>query len=245
MLRVGTLGQLLDLSHVGITGVPLRDLLADVPAPPDWQNTIRSLDQPLNQGGSLAVLTGSLAPNGSVLKVSAATESLLQHTGPALVFESPDDAATRLDDPDLDVSADTVLVLRNARPVAAGMPEAGSIPIPRKLAQTGVTDMVRISDARMSGTSYGTVVLHSSPESAVGGPLGLVRDGDLIRLDVLARRIDLMVDEDELDRRRGEFVAPPMPQRGWRRRYAETVMQAHDGADLRFMQPEGSGDAAP
>lgn len=231
------LSALLDLDHVGVTGVPLGQLLADVPVPAGWQDTIRRADRPLSSGGALAVLTGSLAPHGSVLKVSAASESLLQHTGPALVFESPEDAASRLDDPDLDVSADTVLVLRNAGPVGAGMPEAGSMPIPRKLAQTGITDMVRISDARMSGTSYGTVVLHCSPESAVGGPLALVRDGDLIKLDVPARRIDLLVGEDELERRRGEFVAPPIPERGWRRLYAETVMQAHDGADLRFMQP--------
>jgi dihydroxy-acid dehydratase len=236
------LSGLLDLEQVGVTGVPLGQLLADVSAPADWQTTIRTVDQPLSTGGALAVLTGSLAPNGAVLKVSAASPSLLQHTGPALVFESPEDAASRLDDPDLDVSADTVLVLRNAGPVGAGMPEAGSMPIPRKLARAGITDLVRISDARMSGTSYGTVVLHCAPESAIGGPLALVRNGDLIRLDVPGRRIDLLVSDDELDRRRAEFVAPPLPERGWRRLYAETVMQADDGADLRFMQPRLQDD---
>src|SRR6202042_2683023 len=131
----------------------------------------------------------------------------------ALVFDSPEEAAIRLDDEELEVSADHVLVLRNAGPVGAGMPEAGSLPIPRRIARTGVTDMVRVSDARMSGTSYGTVVLHCSPESAVGGPLALIRDGDLIQLDVPARRIDLLVDEGELDRRRAALRPPARPQR--------------------------------
>jgi dihydroxy-acid dehydratase len=185
----------------------------------------------------LAVLTGSLAPDGAVIKVSAATEALLAHTGPAVVFESPEDAALRLDDPGLEITADSVLVLRNAGPVAAGMPEAGSLPIPRRLAEAGVTDMVRVSDARMSGTSYGTVVLHCSPESAVGGPLGLVRNGDLIRLDVASRSIDLLVDEAELDRRRQDFQPTQAPRRGWHRLYATTVLQAHLGADLDFLSP--------
>ena len=231
------LAPLLRTGHVGVTGRTLEQLLGEVGAPPTWQQTIRTLDDPLQSGGALAVLTGSLAPNGSVIKVSAASEALLEHTGPAVVFDSPEDAAARLDDPDLVITPESVLVLRNAGPVAAGMPEAGSLPIPQRLAQAGVTDMVRVSDARMSGTSYGTVVLHCSPESAVGGPLGLVRDGDLIRLSVRDRKIDLLVKDDELHRRRRGFVAPPIPGRGWRRLYATTVMQADVGADLDFMQP--------
>jgi dihydroxy-acid dehydratase len=173
--------------------------------------------------------------DGAVIKVSAATPRLLRHIGPALVFDSPEDAAVRLDDLDLDITADHVLVLRNAGPVGAGMPEAGSLPIPRRLAAAGVTDMVRVSDARMSGTSYGTVVLHCAPESAVGGPLSLVHDGDLIELDVPARRIDLLVDQRELDRRRSRVRLPAPPARGWRRLYAETVLQADQGADLSFL----------
>ncbi len=232
----------LNLDHVGVTGQPLRELLERVTPPADWQDVIRVVERPIKDVETLAVLTGSLAPDGAVIKTSAATEALLTHIGPALVFESPDDAATRLADPDLDVTADHVLVLRNAGPVAAGMPEAGSVPIPKRLAAHGVKDMVRVSDARMSGTSYGTVVLHCSPEAAVGGPLALVRDGDLISLDVPNRRIDLLVDEDELSRRRAETPARPMPPRGWRRLHATQVLQANLGADLAFMtgvDPDG------
>lgn len=233
------LAPLLRLDHVGVTGRTLEDLLEDVSPPAPWQQTIRRLDDPLRAGGSLAVLTGSLAPDGAVIKVSAASESLLQHVGPAVVFDSPEDAALRLDDPATVVTPDSVLVLRNAGPVGAGMPEAGSLPIPRRLAAEGVTDMVRVSDARMSGTSYGTVVLHCSPESAVGGPLALVQDGDLVQLDVTARSIDLLVDDAELARRRALLPTRDLPLRGWSRLYAETVQQAHLGADLDFMGPAG------
>lgn len=226
---------LLDLTHIGLSGRPLSEVLLGVSAPADPRQTIRTLASPLGPTGALAVLSGSLAPDGAVIKTSAATTSLMQHTGPAMVFESAEDAAERLDDPDLQVTAAHVLVLRGSGPVGAGMPEAGSLPIPRKLANEGVTDMVRISDARMSGTSYGTVVLHCAPESAVGGPLGLVRDGDLIRLDVPGRRLDLLVDDDELDQRRAHFQAPPVPARGWRRLYAMSVLQANEGADLEFL----------
>jgi dihydroxy-acid dehydratase len=221
---------------VGVTGRPLGELLDAVQPPADWQTTIRPLDRPLGDAGALAVLSGSLAPEGAVLKVSAASPQLLQHTGPAVVFESAQDAVERLDSDDLDVTADSVLVLRGSGPVGAGMPEAGSLPIPKRLAAAGVVDMVRVSDARMSGTSYGTVVLHCAPESAVGGPLGLVRDGDLVRLDVAARRIDLLVDEQELARRRADFTPPPLPDRGWRRLYAQHVTSASEGADLDFLQ---------
>jgi len=221
--------------HIGVSGRPLADLLADVAEPAEWQDVIRTHQEPLGPPGALAVLRGSLAPDGAVIKVSAASADLLVHQGPALVFDSPEDAATRLADPDLDVTSAHVLVLRNAGPVASGMPEAGSVPIPKRLAAAGVTDMVRISDARMSGTSYGTVVLHCSPESAVGGPLALVRDGDLVRLDVPGRRVDLLVDADELEARRAAWRAPETPARGWRRLHATTVLPASLGADLDFL----------
>lgn len=229
------LQDMLDLDHVGVSGRPLREVLADSSPPAEWQDVIGTLDRPIGAAGALAVLFGSLAPDGAVIKVSAATADLLTHTGPAVVFDSPEDAAARLDDPGLDITAEHVLVLRNAGPVAAGMPEAGSLPIPKRLAARGVTDMVRVSDARMSGTSYGTVVLHCAPEAAVGGPLALVRDGDLIRLDVPRRRLDLLVDDTELDRRRAQFSGPAVPDRGWRRLHVDTVLQANLGADLGFL----------
>jgi len=225
----------LDLDHVGVSGRPLGAFLAQVTPPEPWQQVIRAWDEPVGPAGALAVLRGSLAPDGAVLKVSAATPALLSHEGPALVFDSPEDAAQRLDDPDLDVTPEHVLVLRNAGPIAAGMPEAGSLPMPRRLAAQGVRDMVRISDARMSGTSYGTVVLHCCPESAAGGPLALVRDGDRIRLDVPGRRIDLLVEEPVLARRRAQWRPPPVPARGWRRLHATTVLPASQGADLDFL----------
>jgi dihydroxy-acid dehydratase len=232
----------LDLTHVGVSGRPLRDLVGSTDPPAAWQDVIGTLDSPVGAAGALVVLRGSLAPDGAVLKVAAASPRLLQHTGPAVVFDSPEDAAARLDDPTLDITAGHVLVLRNAGPVACGMPEAGSLPIPRRLAAAGVKDMVRVSDARMSGTSYGTVVLHCAPEAAVGGPLALVRDGDLVCLDVAGRRIDLLVDEDELARRRGSVGRASLPARGWARLYAETVLQANLGADLAFLTAAGPDD---
>ena len=225
----------LDGDHVGVSGRRLDELIEEFPPPQSWQKVIHELGQPAGDFGALAVLRGSLAPDGAVIKVSAATPRLLVHEGPALVFDSPEDVARRADNDDLDVTADHVLVLRNAGPIAAGMPEAGSLPIPRKLARVGITDMVRVSDARMSGTSYGTVVLHCCPESAVGGPLALVRDGDRIRLDVPARRIDLLVGDAELEQRRRLLRPRPLPSRGWRRLYAETVLPASQGADLNFL----------
>jgi dihydroxy-acid dehydratase len=183
------------------------------------------------------MLAGSLAPDGAVIKSAAASKELFHHRGPAVVFESPEDVARRIDDPALGVTPDSVLVLRNAGPIAAGMPEAGAIPIPKYLATKGVKDMVRVSDARMSGTAYGTVVLHVAPEAAVGGPLALVHDGDTIELDVAGGRIDLCVESAELTRRRAQFVPPPLPERGWRRLYAQHVLQANEGADLDFLLP--------
>ena len=220
-----------------VAGTSLAARLADQAPPQDWQDVIRSLDRPHGPAGALAVVSGSLAPDGAVIKTAAATPELLQHTGPAVVFDSPADAAARIDDPALGITADHVIVLRNAGPVAAGMPEAGSLPIPSYLASAGVTDVVRVSDARMSGTAYGTVVLHAAPEAAAGGPLALVEDGDRVALDVAGRRLDLLVDEAELERRRAAWRPPPLPSRGWRRLYADRVMQAPQGADLDFLAP--------
>jgi dihydroxy-acid dehydratase len=189
----------------------------------------------LGSAGALAVIYGSLAPEGAVIKTSAASQKLMQHTGPAIVFDNAAEAAAKLDDPNFEVTADHVLVLRNSGPRAAGMPEAGSLPIPKKLALVGVTDMVRVSDARMSGTSYGTVVLHCAPESAAGGPLALVKDGDLIQLDVKNRRIDLLVSESELTERQKSIQPLVMAERGWLRLYQEHVTQANLGADMDFL----------
>jgi dihydroxy-acid dehydratase len=175
-----------------------------------------------------------------VLKRAAANVSLLQHEGPALVFEGLEDLADRIDDPDLPVTPDHVLILRGVGPVGGpGMPEAGSIPIPAKLARQGVKDMLRISDARMSGTAYGTVVLHVTPEAAVSGPLAWVRDDDGVRLDFAARRLDLLVDDGELARRAAEYRPPPAPRRGYARLFAEHVTQADRGCDFGFLSAEG------
>ncbi|MGY6568920.1 MAG: IlvD/Edd family dehydratase [Salinarimonas sp.] len=223
----------------GVTLGEVIDRAEDVPG----QSIIRTRDNPLKSGGATAVLRGNLAPDGAIIKQSAASPELLRHTGRAVVFDSVEDMTNRIDDPDLDVRADDVLVLRNAGPKGApGMPEAGYLPIPRKLAREGVKDMVRISDARMSGTAFGTIVLHIAPEAAVGGPLGLVRDGDTISLDVEARRLDLDVAEDELARRRAEFTPPPHmagPQRGYRGLYLAQVNQAGQGCDFDFLRKDG------
>jgi dihydroxy-acid dehydratase len=225
-----------------VDGVSLGEVIdraEDVPG----QSIIRTRANPLKSGGATAVLRGNLAPDGAIIKQSAASPELLRHTGRAVVFDSVEDMTNRIDDPDLDVRADDVLVLRNAGPKGApGMPEAGYLPIPRKLAREGVKDMVRISDARMSGTAFGTIVLHVAPEAAIGGPLGLVRDGDTIKLDVEARRIDLDVAEEELARRRAEFTPPPHmanPQRGYRGLYLAQVNQAGQGCDFDFLRGDG------
>ena len=205
------------------------------------QDVIRPRSNPIKAQGSMVVLRGNLAPGGAVLKQAAASDRLLQHTGRALVFDSVADMAARIDDPDLDVTADDVLVLRNTGPKGApGMPEAGYLPIPKKLGRQGVKDMVRISDARMSGTAFGTIVLHITPESAVGGPLALVESGDMIRLDVEGRRIDLLVAEDELARRRAILAGvpeKPLPERGYARLFQQSVLQADEGCDFDFMVP--------
>ncbi len=231
------LGDHLDRSAPTIDGRTIGEI-ADAAEDIPNQTIIRSAASPVKPTGGMAVLRGNLAPGGAVIKHSAASPALLKHTGRAVVFASVEDMVRRIDDPALDVKADDVLVLTNAGPKGApGMPEAGYIPIPKKLAQAGVKDMVRISDARMSGTAFGTIVLHITPESAVGGPLGLVRDGDLIRLDVEAREIALLVDEAELERRKGEWQPPAhltQVSRGYRHLYLTTVLQADEGCDFDF-----------
>ena len=237
------LGDLIDLDARTITGATLREVVSlaeDVPG----QDVIRPRNNPINAQGSMAVLHGNLAPRGAVIKQSAANPKLLQHTGRAVVFESVEDMTLRVDDPALEVSADDVLVLRNAGPKGApGMPEAGYLPIPAKLLRTGVKDMVRISDARMSGTAFGTIVLHITPESAVGGPLALVKTGDMIRLDVAKRSIDLLVDTPELEKRRAALKLPTADwaKRGYAHLFNETILQADEGCDFDFMRAQGKG----
>ncbi|PZU91867.1 MAG: dihydroxy-acid dehydratase [Chelatococcus sp.] len=234
------LGDLIDLDAATVAGGTLRDVVAKAEEVPG-QTVIRTAATAIKPIGAMAVLRGNLAPRGALIKHSAATQRLLSHTGRAVVFDSIADMTARIDDPDLKVTADDVLVLRNAGPKGApGMPEAGYLPIPKKLGRQGVKDMVRISDARMSGTAFGTIVLHITPESADGGPLALVRSGDTIRLDVPARRIDLLVDEAELARRKAALPAverPPWADRGYARLFYDSVTQADEGCDFDFMLP--------
>ena len=232
------LAEDLDLDCLTITGATLGENLEAAESP--WpQNVVRGRSDPVDASGAMAVLRGTLAPETAIIKRSAASPELLEHTGRAVVFDSLEDLAARIDDPDLDVEPDDVLVLRNAGPRGApGMPEAGYLPIPRKLAHAGVRDMVRISDARMSGTAFGTIVLHVSPESATGGPLALVRDGDLVRLDVPRRRLDLLVGDSELEARRAAWTPPPPhegSERGYLKLFLESVQQAPEGCDFDFL----------
>jgi dihydroxy-acid dehydratase len=198
---------------------------------------IHSISSPIKEHAGIAVLHGNLAPNGAVIKPSAATARLLKHRGRAVVFENIEDLKARTDLPELDIDENSVMVLKGAGPRGyPGMPELGNMPLPPKLLARGITDLVRISDARMSGTAYGTVVLHISPESAIGGPLALVRDGDMIELDVEARRLDLVIPDDELARRRAAWTPPPpVATGGYQRLYIDHVLQADQGADLDFL----------
>jgi dihydroxy-acid dehydratase len=207
-------------------------------------DVIRTLNNPIQSEGGLAVLRGSLAPRGAVIKHSAADPRLLQHTGPAIVFENYDHMNAKLDDPALDVTPDSVLVLKSAGPQGGpGMPEWGMLPLPKKMLRQGVRDMVRISDSRMSGTSYGTCVLHVAPESHVGGPLAFVRDGDMIRLDVRGRRLDLLVEPEALERRKSAWTPPPRRYaRGYTSLFLDRVRQADEGCDLDFLE---CGPATP
>jgi dihydroxy-acid dehydratase len=201
-------------------------------------DVIRTPDDPIQPEGGLRVLRGNLAPDGAVIKANAADPRLLQHTGRAMVFDDYNDMAARIDSPDLDVDADSVLILRNAGPLGGpGMPEWGMLPIPKKLLRQGVRDMVRISDARMSGTSYGTCVLHVAPESFIGGPLALVRTGDQVRLDVPARRLDLLVSDEEMAARRAAWKAPaPRFARGYGAIFSQHIRQAPAGCDFDFLE---------
>jgi len=228
--------DLLQLDAVTVSGETIGENIAG--ARIIDEDVIRPRERPLDEGGSLVVLYGSLCPNGAVMKISAADPRLLQHEGTAVVFEDVHDLAARVDDPGLEIDEQSVMVLRNAGPVGApGMPEWGHLPIPTKLLKRGVTDLLRISDARMSGTSYGAVVLHVAPESAVGGPLALVETGDRIRLDVAGRRLELLVDERELVNRRAEWTPPARKdERGYRRLYEDHVLQANEGCDLDFLR---------
>jgi L-arabonate dehydrase len=230
------IADLLHLDAVTVTGRTIGENIEG--AAIGDTDVIRPASDPLDAGGSLVVLGGSLCPDGAVMKITAAEPTLLAHEGRALVFEDIHDLAARVDDPDLDCDASSVMVLRNAGPVGApGMPEWGHMPIPAKLLQQGVADLVRISDARMSGTSYGAVVLHVAPESAVGGPLGLVEDGDLIRLDVGSRTLDLLVDETELAARRAAWEPPARKDvRGFRKLHCDHVLQANEGCDFDFLR---------
>ncbi|NKE46377.1 dihydroxy-acid dehydratase [Roseomonas frigidaquae] len=231
--------DLLDLDTLDLDGVTLRDRIGDGSHFVD-RKIIRAREKPVSPVGGLVTLYGSLAPDGAILKRSAATESLFETEARCLVFDGLEDLANRVDDPELDVLATDILVLKNAGPRSpAGMPEAGYLPIPKKLARQGVKDMVRISDCRMSGTAFGTIVLHVAPEASVGGPLALAETGDRIRLSVKDRRIELLVAEDEMARRRALWSPAPAPARGWDRLVHEQVTQAPQGADLAFMLPPG------
>jgi len=230
------LASRLHLDALTVTGGTLGEAIAG--AEVYNADVIRGLDNPVKAAGGTAILRGTLAPDGAVIKPTAAEERLLVHEGPAVVFSDIADLKARVDRDDLDVTADSVLVLQNAGPVGApGMPEWGQLPVPRKLLRQGVRDIVRISDARMSGTSYGACVLHVAPEAAIGGPLGLVRDGDRIRLDVPNRRLDLLVPADELARRRADWVQPQLPggTRGYVALYRRSVTQANLGCDFDFL----------
>ncbi|GAB3967267.1 hypothetical protein GCM10029978_034210 [Actinoallomurus acanthiterrae] len=236
--------DLLDPAALTVTGRPLVDHLdgADIWDP----EVIRTREAPLQAAAGIAVLRGNLAPDGAIIKPAAASPHLMRHRGRAVVFDSIENLHARLDDPDLDVDADSVLVLRGCGPKGyPGMPEVSNMPLPEKLLKQGVRDMVRVCDGRMSGTAYGTVVLHVAPEAAAGGPLDRVRTGDPIVLDVENRRIDVDIPHEELDRRepsKALLDGLARPRRGWERLYVDTVMGADTGADLDFLVGS-SGDA--
>jgi len=236
--------DLLHLDHITVSGRPLGALLPREPTADPA--IIRPRDEPLRPTGALAVLRGNLAPRGAIIRVATASGRLLRHRGPALVFDNYAEMLERIDSPDLPVTAESVLVLRNAGAVGVpGLPEWGAIPVPKKLLLEGVQDIVRISDSRMSGTSFGTVVLHVTPEAAIGGMLALVRDGDPIELDVEARALTLDVPEAELERRRATWTAPPTShRRGYPRLYAGHVLQPDEGCDFDFLRPASDEELA-
>jgi dihydroxy-acid dehydratase len=230
------LTDLLHLDRKTVSGITLAEQIEGSTGLDD--HVIRPRDQPLSATGGLCVLHGNLAPEGCVIKTIAATERLLQHRGPAVVFEDYPDLKKRIDDPQLPVTPDSVIVLKSAGPLGApGMPEWGMLPIPGKLLKDGVRDMLRISDARMSGTSYGTCVLHVSPESHLGGPLAIVKDGDLIELDTAGRRLELCLTPDVMERRLANWERPQQKeQRGYQHLFGKHVTQAHEGCDFDFLR---------
>jgi dihydroxy-acid dehydratase len=219
---------------------------ANVKDAPCWnRDVLHTFKNPFKENAGIAVLRGSLAPDGAVIKVSAATPKLLRHRGPAVVFESIEDFDARINDESLAVDENSVMVLKNCGPRGyPGMAEVGNMPLPPKLLRQGVNDMVRISDARMSGTAYGTVVLHACPEAAAGGPLALVQSGDMITLDAPKRLLQLEVDERTLASRRAQWSPPPLPARGWERLYVQHVLQAHQGADFDFLVGSSGANVA-
>lgn len=235
------LRELLPLLHLDTIDVDGRRLEERLAEPLAWvdRTIIRSLDNPISKVGGLVALTGNLAPDGAIFKRAAATASLFESEGRAVVFSGLEDLSRRIDDPELDVRSDDILVLQNAGPYAAGMPEAGYLPIPKKLAQRGVKDMVRISDARMSGTAFGSIVLHVAPEAAVGGPLAAVRNGDRIRLSIANKSIDLLVEDAEIKRRLANHRTPPVPARSYKSLYRRAVLQAPEGCDFDFLTRDG------
>jgi dihydroxy-acid dehydratase len=224
-----------------VTGKTIAENLRSVQPAERFREVIASLEKPFKAEGGLAIVHGNLSPGGAVIKQSAASQPLLQHRGRAVVFSGLEELATRVDDPGLDIRPEDVMVLQNAGPIGGpGMPEAGYLPIPKKLLAKGVRDMVRISDARMSGTAFGTVILHVSPEAAIGGPLGLVHSGDEIELDVPNRRLQLLVPESELNGRRMQWQPPgPAYTRGYGKLFLDHVLQAPLGCDFDFLLPEG------
>jgi L-arabonate dehydrase len=229
------ISSVLHLDHVTVTGKTVRENIAD--ARNDNPDVIKTVDKPFKAKAGIAILRGNLAPRGAVIKPSAATPELMVHKGRAVVFEDSDDFHKRIDDPNLDVDESCILVLKNCGPKGyPGMAEVGNMPLPPKVLKKGITDMVRISDARMSGTAYGTVVLHTAPEAAAGGPLALVKNGDVIELDVPKRRLHLHVSDDELAKRRAQWK-PPTPRltSGYWKLYIDHVLQADEGADLDFL----------
>jgi dihydroxy-acid dehydratase len=236
------LKPLLRLDALTVTGRTLGEEMA-LSGPEFVQNVVRSFDQPIYPQGGIAVLYGNLSPGGAIIKQSAADAKLMEHEGRAVVFENAEDLALRIDADDLDVKADDVLVLKNIGPKGASMPEAGYLPIPLKLARAGVKDMVRISDGRMSGTAFGTIVLHVTPESAIGGPLAHVQNGDRIRLSVKNREISLLVSAEEMQQRAlANPITPPTAARGYRKLFLQTVTQADQGVDFDFLRsPETKG----
>jgi dihydroxy-acid dehydratase len=222
-----------------VTGETLGERLANDAETYVDRSIIAPREKPFEAQGGLVALFGNLAPRGAILKRSAADPKLFEHEGKAVVFSSLADLAARIDDPALEVEPQDVLVLQNAGPHSPdAMPEAGYLPIPKKLAQRGIKDMIRISDARMSGTAYGTIVLHVTPDAASGGPLCLVRNGDRVRLSVKERRIELMLDDAELSRRATTALRPPeKPARGYARLYAQEILGADEGCDFAFLRP--------